>query len=69
MNVSLIRETAHRWAAHWRVGDMVIVEKVSGPDLDDAVANATRVLAVNGLTVVDVTVHPATGNATLEVTS
>lgn len=65
---TVTRETAHRFQVRWFARpDLVIVEKVSGPDLTDAVSAATTLLAANGFDVLSVTPTP-TGNATLEVT-
>ena len=67
-NATLTRETAHKFSVRWLARpDFVQVETVLGPSLDEAVVNATALLALNGLTVEAILPTP-TGNATLEVT-
>lgn len=68
MNVTLTRSTAHKFTVSWLARpDFIQVEFVLGPSLDEAIANATALLALNGMTVEAIRPTP-TGNATLEVT-
>lgn len=67
MNVTLTRETAHRFSVRWMPRpDFVQVAMVSGPDTGDAIANAKTLLAANGLAIVEGEIHD-NGNATLVV--